>query len=246
MNKKVKLTIPDYVTLSNALLGFLAITYIIDERLWLASLIIIICVTLDGIDGALARYLGSEHGIGAYMDFFSDIISFCFAPALLFYTTFYDPVLGRSWESPQNALATLVPFFLVFMGTLRLSRFADKTSTRKRYKGIPTPSLALIVIHISYLLGYGGSTTFRPYIAILIVGSLIPLLFCSIDYPKLREVKLKISGLIFIIITFVGFLSINYLQNITEFILLFTLSVLLGYVFISPLILKIHGRRKDG
>ncbi len=248
MDEKLELTIPDYVTLSNALLGFLSITYIIDGRLWLASIIIIVCVILDGIDGALARYLETEHEIGAYMDFFSDIVSFCFAPALLLYTTFYEPSLGRSWQSVQNALATIVPFILVFTGTLRLSRFADQNPTRKRYSGIPTPSLALIVVHLSYLLGWGESTYFIPYWTLSIVAVLTPLLYCRIDYPKLRKRKIKIGGGLFMFLVFLAFLGIPYYNNPANQILIFTTSIILGYVFISPLILKIHGRgkRKDG
>ncbi len=94
-NMKTGLTIPDMVTVMNASLGFLSITYIIDGRFWLASILIVLCVALDGIDGALARLMQVDHTLGAYLDFFADMISFCFAPALLLYTIFYDETLGR-------------------------------------------------------------------------------------------------------------------------------------------------------
>jgi len=244
MNKKTSLTVPDFLTVLNASIGFLSITYIIDERLWLASVLIIICVALDGIDGALARYLGVEHELGAYLDFFSDIISFCFAPALLLYYTYYDEVLGRGWEHPQNALATLVPFIIVFLGTMRLARFADKNSEKIFYTGLPTPALALIILHLSYLLGWGPKGINEPYYTLGIIGVLSLLLYTSIEYPKFRTRKTQLAGATFLILTFTGFLSSVLSHRFGFIILAFTTFVLLGYVFISPFILKIYERKK--
>ncbi len=244
MNKKTTLTTPDILTVLNASIGFLSITYIIDGRLWLASVLIIVCVALDGIDGALARFLGVEHELGAYLDFFSDIISFCFAPALILYYTYYDELLGRGWEHPQNALATLVPFMIVFLGTLRLARFADKNSEALTYNGLPTPCLALIILHFSYLLGWGPLDIFLPYFVLGTIGVLSVLLYTSIDYPKFRTKRSKIVGSVFLILTFTGFLSSDLSHRIGLILLAFTNILLLGYVFISPFLLKIYGRKK--
>jgi len=244
MNKKTSLTLPDFLTVLNASIGFLAITYIIDERLWLASVLIILCVALDGLDGALARYMGVEHELGAYLDFFSDIISFCFAPALLLYFTYYEEALGRGWEDPQNALATLVPFMIVFLGTMRLARFVDKKSENPFYTGLPTPSLALIILHFSFLLGWGPTDLDLPYYTLAIIGVLSLLLYTSIEYPKFRTTKAKFAGAIFLILTFIGFLSSELSHRFGVILLSFTTLLLLGYVFISPFILKIYERKK--
>lgn len=241
MNKQESLTLPDLITVSNASLGFLAITYIIDERLWLASVLIIICVALDGLDGFLARYLEVKHELGAYLDFFSDIVSFCFAPALLLYHTFYDVGLGRGWESPQNFLATLIPFIIVFLGTLRLARFADKRSGEKRFHGLPTPALALIVIHLSYLFGWGGLGLYLPYSILLFIGLIGTLVYTKIKYPKPRNKAFLLGGGLILVLSFLGFLSdlISYRYSVS--LLSITTIFLLGYVFISPIIVKIYG-----
>lgn len=242
MNEKTPLTSPDFLTVLNASIGFLSITYIIDGRLWLASILIILCVALDGIDGALARFLGVEHELGAYLDFFSDIISFCFAPALILYYTYYDEVLGRGWEHPQNALATLVPFMIVFLGTMRLARFVDKNSRALTYNGLPTPCLALIILHLSYLLGWGPLDIFLPYYTLVIIGILSLLLYTSISYPKFRTKKDQLIGSFFLILTFIGFLFSDLSHRIGLILLIFTTLFLLGYIFISPFISKIYGR----
>ncbi|MFW5953331.1 MAG: CDP-alcohol phosphatidyltransferase family protein [Candidatus Natronoplasma sp.] len=244
MDKKTSLTAPDFLTVLNASLGFLSITYIIDGRLWLASMLIILCVALDGIDGALARCMGVEHELGAYLDFFSDIISFCFAPALLLYYTYYEEALGRGWEHPQNALATFLPFIIVFLGTMRLARFADKNSEALTYRGLPTPCLALLILHLSFLLGWGPTGFYLPYYTLGIVGLLCLLLYSSIEYPKFRTKKSQLAGLVFLILTFTGFLSVDFSLSFGFMLLFFTTLLLLGYVFISPFILKIYGKKK--
>ncbi len=242
MNKTDSLTIPDMITVSNAALGFLAITYIIDDRLWLASMLIIICVVLDGLDGFLARLLGVEHDLGAYLDFFSDIISFCFAPALLLYHTYYDETLGRGWESPQNFLATLIPFMIVFLGTLRLARFVDKRSEESVFYGLPTPALALVVIHLTYLFGWGGLDWYHPFPVLFFIGFLGTLLFTKIEYPKPRNKYYIIGGILFLTVALFGLLSEPISHDYCKTILSITTSLLLGYVFISPIIVKFHGK----
>ncbi len=242
--RNVSLTIPDFVTVGNALLGFLSITYVIDGRFFLASLLIVVCVGLDGLDGLLARYLDVEHELGAYLDLFSDMISFCFAPALLLYSTYYKIQLGRAWQSPQNALATIVPFLIVFFGTMRLTRFADKTSDRKTYSGLPTPCLALLVIHLTYLFGWGGTGWYHPYLTLLVVLGFSFLLYSPIPYPKLRGKRLKTAAVIFIVLNMMGLLLIYFARTEAKIFLLFTLVILLGYILLGPLMVTYHDKRK--
>ncbi len=246
MNKKIDLTVPDFITISNASIGFLAITYILDDRLWIASMLIVLCVALDGIDGAVARYLQVEHEFGAQLDFFSDLISFCFAPSLLLYHTFYDLDLGRGWESPQNALATAIPVMIVFLGTMRLARFADKTSKKGRYTGLPTPCLALLILNFSYLFGWGKIDLYFPYLTLLFIGLLSLMLYTKIEYPKFRDLKTQIGGSFFLLLMIVGLIFSNHCQIIGSYFIILSTLLLLGYVFISPVIVKIHGKRREG
>lgn len=233
-----KLSYADMITLSNALLGFLAITYIIDGLLRIASILILICAILDGADGWVARRLNIEHELGAYLDVFSDMLSFCFAPALLLYTTFYDMSLGRAWEHPINALATIIPSMIVFFGTLRLSRFADLNSEDFEYTGIPTPIVAILIIISSYLFGWGDVFGNRPYIVLISLFILSFFLYCKIKYPKLRNKKWIITGLFVVILTIIGMISSNYHKILSEYLLVIPLILSLSYVFIGPLLVN--------
>ncbi|MBS3816784.1 MAG: CDP-alcohol phosphatidyltransferase family protein [Candidatus Thermoplasmatota archaeon] len=247
MNKDVDVsfTVPDYITITNALLGFLSITYVVDGRLWIASMLIILCVILDGFDGMLARYLNVQHQLGAYLDFFSDVISFCFAPALLLYNTFYAPELGRAWMSIQNAFATLVPFLIVFLGTMRLARFVDKYSTKKIYRGLPSPLLALLVIHIAYLFGWGRTGLYHPYVGLLLGLLFSILLYCPFWYPKIRERNLRLGAGTFMLLNTVGFILVRFDQGKGKLFLLFTFSILLTYVLIGPMMVNKDGKEKN-
>lgn len=238
MIEDTELNYADVITLSNALLGFLAITYIIDGLLRIASVLILLCTILDGADGWVARRLNIEHELGAYLDVFSDMLSFCFAPALLLYTTFYDIGLGRAWEHPINALATIIPSVIVFFGTLRLSRFADLNSKNFEYTGIPTPLVAILIIISSYLFGWGDIFGSRPYIVLIAFFMLSFFLYCKIKYPKLRSNKWILTGLFVVLLSIIGFIIANYSKILSGYILVIPFVLSLLYVFIGPLLVN--------
>src|SRR3990172_670437 len=89
--KEGKYPVADVFTGLNGLCGFLALTYIIDGRPVMASILLSIAMVLDGLDGAIARRFGSPHHLGHYFDSFSDLISFALAPAALIYFSYYVP-----------------------------------------------------------------------------------------------------------------------------------------------------------
>ncbi|MFO8109327.1 MAG: CDP-diacylglycerol--serine O-phosphatidyltransferase [Thermoplasmata archaeon] len=223
-----KLTLADIFTLFNALLGFLAITYIVDNRLFEASLLIIVCMAMDGLDGMIARYMDTSHKMGAYLDLFADAISFCFAPALLVYTVYYDEALGRAWESPLNAAATAVPMVLVFFGVLRLSRFADKESAEENYNGLPVPILALTIVLLISVFDRG---------ALLVMGIVLlisALLYSNIKYPKLWGFGGVLAGGALIFFSFFGVILGKNSYSLGP-IFLFTALVMCGiYITIGP------------
>ena len=67
----------DLATLASAILGFLAITYIIDGTVksYIVALFLLpISAIIDGMDGALARKFGTKHDYGKYFDSISDSI----------------------------------------------------------------------------------------------------------------------------------------------------------------------------
>lgn len=192
-----RISAADVATLFNGLCGFLAITYILDGRFVVASLLIIVALVFDGLDGIIARRFGSNHHFGRFLDSMSDSVSFCFAPALLVYANFYNKDLGSAWVNMENAVAVMTAFFIGGLGLLRLARFSAKQYKHRDFLGFPTPSMALVVIVFTSLFGpvdlnplsYGE----KQYEISLLFIILALLMVSDIPFPKIRGIMLHLS-----------------------------------------------------
>jgi len=180
-----KISIADYVTLANGLLGFLAITYIIDGKFTIAYFLLFTCILIDGLDGRIARYFKSKHHYGQYIDSFSDAISFCFAPAILLYSNFYIPAKGTALMSFDNALAVFVPILFLSFGIMRLARFAASGYKEKNFLGMPSPAAAFLVINLCMLFGVNGLITTNEYLVISAAFFAALLMISDVPYPKI-------------------------------------------------------------
>ncbi len=235
-------TLPDYITISNGILGFMALTYIIDGRFWISSILLIICIVLDGIDGALARKMKMEHNLGTDLDYFADIISFCMAPAILLYSNYYDANLGRAWESPLNAVATIVPTLIVIFGILRLGRHLKEGSMHEHFVGLPSPVIALITVLLTSLYGFEGILGYQPKLVLSVLFVLSILLYSKIPYPKIRRGIFFYSGSLFLCITFVGLVLAKISYPIGSLLLAMAVTATFGYIFIGPIMVMIYDR----
>ena len=187
-----KVSPADVITVANAVLGFLAITYVIDQRWLETSVLIIAGVVLDGLDGLAARRWGSKHNRGQYLDSFSDTISFCIAPALLVYGVFYDGSRGSAWGDSMNALAVIASTLIATFGILRLARFVQLDYTKESFLGFPTPANALLVVSLVELFGASGAKPvaglFEANLLVLFVSIGAALLMISnVPYPKVSD-----------------------------------------------------------
>jgi len=187
MNWLRRLSVADYLTMSNAVLGFLAITFVIDDNLPTASVLILVAVIVDGLDGWAARRFGTTHSRGAALDSVADAISFCFAPALILYTEFYDPALGTAWVSLPNALAVIAATLVAIFGVARLARFVEADHAKAEFVGLPTPANALFLVGMVHLLGSGGLLASQGF---LVLGSSLLtsfLMISDVPYPKVGD-----------------------------------------------------------
>lgn len=181
-----KVSVADYVTLTNGLLGFIAITYIIDGKFTVAYTLLFLCILIDGIDGRLARFFKSKHRFGQYIDSFCDSISFCFAPAILLYSSFYDPTKGGALSSLDNAVVVVVPTIFVCLGIMRLARFASGDYKEKNFLGMPTPAAAFLIINLCILFGAGGIISSSSYLVLSLAFVVSLLMISDIPYPKIN------------------------------------------------------------
>ncbi|TET91086.1 MAG: hypothetical protein E3J35_03670 [Methanomassiliicoccales archaeon] len=191
-----KISPADLLTIGNGVLGFLAITYIFDGKLQFAYALLILAITLDGLDGIVARKFGTKHTFGPYLDLSSDTISFCFAPAILLYSTFYDIAKGSALVSVDNALAVIVPAFVIVAGILHLARNASQQSPVSHFIGLPTATTAFFIVALCLLIGENGLLWHKLQHPFLLIATLTSVLAISeIGYPKVEGKLVPWAGM---------------------------------------------------
>jgi CDP-diacylglycerol---serine O-phosphatidyltransferase len=155
LRRRILSFFPNSLTFMNAMMGLLAIFFAYEGRIREAFMFLIGAAVFDKLDGALARKLGLTEplpeetqkphtiSIGGVLDDISDAVSFCIAPAWIFYITladFSDPVL-------QKIPIGVIAWGFAVLGIVRLIYFTlDKNPIPGFFKGMPTPAAALLAV----------------------------------------------------------------------------------------------------
>ncbi len=140
------------MTIINAIMGIMSVFFAYHGHMREAYFFIIGSVIFDTFDGMLARKLGitmpspdvKKHAItlGGILDDIADGISFCIAPALIFYFLFNNSHIDVIHKMPYGWVALIY----AVMGILRLIYFTrDSNPIPGFFKGMPTPAAALLV-----------------------------------------------------------------------------------------------------
>jgi phosphatidylserine synthase len=133
LRRRILAFFPNALTVMNAMMGLLAVFFAYQGRIREAYLFLIGAAAFDMLDGALARKLGlteplptektNTHRIslGGVLDDISDAVSFCIAPAWIFYialTAFSNPVIRQmpigwiAWGYAALGIGRLIYFTL--------------------------------------------------------------------------------------------------------------------------------------
>lgn len=156
LRRRILSFFPNALTVMNAMMGLLAVFFAYQGRIREAYLFLIGAAVFDKLDGALARKLGlteplptdektKGHNItlGGVLDDISDAVSFCIAPAWIFYialSEFSNPAV------PQIPIG-LIAWGYAALGIVRLIYFTlDKKPVPGFFKGMPTPAAAMLSI----------------------------------------------------------------------------------------------------
>ncbi len=161
------LSLPDYVTLGNAVFGLAAIWLSSIEQHSLAALALLLAVVADVLDGKIARMIRREGDFGKQLDSLADTISFGVAPAAFGFTMIKSP------------LAIIGYCIFLFAGILRLARF-NVTDMKGEYEGLPI-TVNGILIPLIYFTRV--PLQYYPYIFIISAALMV---------STLRVKKLKV------------------------------------------------------
>jgi CDP-diacylglycerol--serine O-phosphatidyltransferase len=129
----------------------------IPERLTWAAIMIGIAALIDFFDGFVARLLNASSPIGKQLDSLADIVSFGVAPAAIIYQ-----LLRFSYAKQENGLEIsillLLPaFILSCAAAYRLAKFNLDDSQAFNFKGVPTPSVGLLIASFPLILHFNAS-----------------------------------------------------------------------------------------
>ncbi len=236
--------IPNAVTLLNLFGGTVSIVLAMNGLPHYSALVIIGCMVLDFLDGALAQLLNARSEMGVQLDSLADLVSFGIAPAAIVFHYLSLSVFGL----PPGALKTAVPFLafvITVFSAIRLARYNLEGSQSNDFYGLPTPANAFffaswpVVLHFfpekglfySLLLNIVNSV---PNILLLVgffsalMVSRIPMFSFKIKGFGLRENKIRMIFIALIILSVLALGMPAVVLIIVFYIILSITSYLFG------------------
>jgi CDP-diacylglycerol--serine O-phosphatidyltransferase len=125
--------------------GFYAIIAAIDGNFERAAIAIFGAMIFDGLDGRVARLMGTETAFGKEFDSLADMVAFGVAPAFVCYQ--WGVARISEYGSAWGRFGWIAAFFFAAATAMRLARFNARSALQdKRYfEGLPSPSAAAVV-----------------------------------------------------------------------------------------------------
>jgi len=182
--KKGIYVLPNLFTSASLFCGFYSIIASLKEQFVTASILILVSVIFDGLDGRIARFTNTTSKFGAEYDSLSDVIAFGVAPAFLAY----------NWAmSFYGKWGWLAAFLFVLCGALRLARYNIQIGIieSKVFNGLAIPAAASVVATTVIFFDYAGvEGKFHDPSMIFFVTVLSILMVSNIKYYSFKDLKL--------------------------------------------------------
>jgi CDP-diacylglycerol--serine O-phosphatidyltransferase len=201
--------LPHIITVTALCAGLTGIRFALQENWESAVFAILLAAFLDGVDGRLARLLGTSSHFGAELDSFADVINFGIAPALMMYFFSLHTLGNPGWA--------VVLFFSMCM-VLRLARFNvmahDETKLPlwgKHFSvGAPAPAAALLCLSPLILELAFPKIHFSPVIVALMMVCVGGLMVSRIPTMSLKKLPLTQHDTIPVVLVVVVLLGCLY------------------------------------
>jgi CDP-diacylglycerol--serine O-phosphatidyltransferase len=174
--------LPSLFTVANMFCGFLSIVESSRGHFERASILILIAIFADILDGRIARLTGTVSQFGEEFDSLADVTSFGVAPALLAYQ-------WGLWEVPRVGMA--VAFLFLVAGSIRLARFSSQHPESLDFIGLPIPAGAG---SISMLVLTSPTPVTQPWfipVVVAFVLSLSLLMVSNLPYTSGKQLDLR-------------------------------------------------------
>lgn len=214
----IKRNIPNFITLSNLLFGFLSVGSAMLGDFQNASLFILIGMMLDSMDGWIARKLDVESAFGKELDSLADIVTFGIAPAILIFSTTF---------ANMGMIGLLIAGMFPIFGAIRLARFNidEETSTAHYFTGVPITAaggvIALLTI-FNFAVPDAALATIYTLLCVLMVS--------KIKIPSLKEIPIPKYGTIITLLLISLIVVVRYNATL-EYSNLMIVAILIYFTF---------------
>jgi CDP-diacylglycerol--serine O-phosphatidyltransferase len=174
--------IPSLFTVANIFFGFLAIIAATRGHFARASILILVAIVADILDGRVARLMGTATAFGEAYDSLADVVSFGVAPALLAY----------QWGlTDAHRIGMMVAFLFLVAGSIRLARFNTTTHDSLDFIGLPIPAgagaIAMLVLSSPSPVTHPG---FVPVVVAFVLG-LSLLMVSNLPYRSFKSIDMR-------------------------------------------------------
>ncbi|WP_280770878.1 CDP-diacylglycerol--serine O-phosphatidyltransferase [Salipaludibacillus daqingensis] len=214
----IKRNIPNGITMSNLIFGFLSVGAAFMGDYQNAAIFILIGMMLDSMDGWMARKLDVETAFGKELDSLADIVTFGVAPAILMF--------GTTFSNMGMTGLMIAGMFPVF-GAIRLARFNidEQTSTKGFFTGVPITAAGGIIALLTIF------NFIVPQAAISVIYTLLCVLMVSkLKIPSLKEVPIPKYGTI-ITVLLISLLAVTRFNASIEYSNWIIFAILLYLAF---------------
>ncbi|TNF23067.1 MAG: phosphatidylcholine/phosphatidylserine synthase [Rhodobacteraceae bacterium] len=194
--------LPNFVTIAAVCAGLTAIRFTFQGNYELAVQLIVLATVLDGMDGRLARFFGSDSKMGAELDSLADFLNFGIAPPLVLYVWALQDTGGLGW------MAVLV---FAVCAVMRLARFnvtakSDEEMPAHRsdyFTGVPAPAGGLLVMLPLYVSFAFNDMKLLPDVLLCVYMAGIGLLLIStIPTRSFKALKVSRENVRYILLAF--------------------------------------------
>ncbi|KJS14783.1 MAG: CDP-diacylglycerol--serine O-phosphatidyltransferase [Peptococcaceae bacterium BRH_c4b] len=162
--------LPSVITSVNLLAGMAALIYTLQDNYHLGAAMVLLAAVLDGLDGRVARKMGTSSEFGKQLDSLADLVSFGVAPAILVF----------AWQlADLGMLGIIATMAFVLCGALRLARF-NVLNISDYFVGIPiTIAGSLVALLVFWASSLPGA------VSAFIVGLLAVMMVSRLKFPKI-------------------------------------------------------------
>ncbi|MBI9037646.1 MAG: CDP-diacylglycerol--serine O-phosphatidyltransferase [Bacteroidales bacterium] len=227
---KVKIHIPNAITLLNLLSGCFSIVSAFEGDLIGAAYFIFLAAILDFMDGTFARILNARTEIGKQLDSLADMVSFGLAPGFILFHLINNSLIIGGMQITDNFLP-FIAFLIPVFSAVRLAKFNIDTEQENSFIGLPTPANAILIASFPLILFYENENSF---ITLNILQNLWVLISVSVLLSVLLIAKLPLMSL--------KFKTLKFSDNLSRYIfMILSIVLLIGLKFHAiPLVIFLY------